>query len=84
MIGRNFVQTGISVSVGGRECANPIVPASLNGTEVHCILPESSGGVARSVLVVSFGQASNPGFASYGKELQLSIFEVGYILFLVL
>ncbi len=56
--GEPFVQEGISVSIGGSLCANPVV---LSNSLLTCTLPAGAGAL-RSVIVTSNGQSSIPVF----------------------
>ncbi len=64
IIGKNFVQTGVegglTVSVGGRVCREPGVDVASLGTRLTCIMPSSTGGTGRSIIVSSLGQSSEP------------------------
>lgn len=69
VVGSNFVQTGVEVSVEGVVCTNPIVQAS--GTQIVCTLPEGDG-LNVPVHVDSAGvSAVTKNFVSYGTMIEL-------------
>lgn len=69
--GLNFIQGGLSITVGGAECLSQTTSETL----LTCALPASDGGAKRPVIVTAYGQASSPyELLSYAGPSVMSLF----------